>query len=61
MDTAGSYSFAFYRGTTAGFAIPIGTVKSIGTAIKEAKKSSSTAHGRPTHFVLTGTSAPIGR
>jgi S1-C subfamily serine protease len=50
MDTAGSSSFAFARGTTEGFAIPIGSVRAVATEIVRLQPS-STVHIGPTAFL----------
>jgi S1-C subfamily serine protease len=50
MNTAGSSSFALAHETTEGFAIPIRTVASIGTAIVQGR-SSVTVHVGPTAFL----------
>jgi S1-C subfamily serine protease len=50
MITAASSSFAFAHETSKGFAIPVGTAKAIGTAIKLAKPS-ATIHIGPTAFL----------
>ncbi len=50
MDTAGGSHFAFAQETTQGFAIPITTVKAIGSQIVSGKASSS-VHVGPTAFL----------
>ena len=50
MDTAGSSHFSFSQETTQGFAIPIQTVKAIGSQIRSGKASSS-VHIGPTAFL----------
>lgn len=50
MNTAGSSRFAFSQGTTQGFAIPIGTVRTVGAQISSGQ-SSSTVHIGPTAFL----------